>query len=187
MTRLPLPRLRSGSWARWVGAAVAAVVVVSGALWFAPPEQRLGALLVPLVLALVALEVAQDGYLDTPASGGPALGQRRLGRSVRRVQLTGGTRVNVVGAHGTVHLVAVSPTGERAAVDLLVTTLHTRAGRGPDVLRALADAVGRPEVEDGPRIASLLRAQAEHVAVDGDLESSPLAGRRGPPAPGLRF
>ena len=174
--RLPLGPMR-GSWLDVgiaVGTLVAAFCLV-GYLFVTMPDERWWATLALAAVVLPPLALYSRSWLEPGGADRPAvLAQKYLWRTARRVSLTEGARVEVVTRGPGVALEARRGDGRPVRAVLAVAGEHPRS-RTPDELRALADAVDARGVA-GQRAATVLRAQADHLAAGGDVVGSPVFG-----------
>ena len=161
-----------------VGIAVGTVVAVVGLVAYLSvtmPDARWWAILALGAVLLPPLAVYSRTWLEPADVDRPAvLAQKYLGRASRRVPLTEGARVEVVTRGPGVGLEARGRDGHPVRAVLAVAGDHPRS-RTPDDLSALADAVGAAGVA-GRRAATLLRAQADHLAAGRDVIGSPIFG-----------
>ena len=125
---------------------------------------------VPVLKGLVSLR----RLVGTYPSGHPMIGQKlhELDEAVRR-HLHHGPELRIDIVHGSVHLNGVAYEGGDQAVthlllelsELGVDSLHIREGIGIEELRAVAEFLWQPRVNDEPLEAQLARRNVRHLSL----------------------
>lgn len=173
-TRVEMPWLTS-RWQKAVDVFVYTVPWVIGLpVFVAQPENR------PFVVAFVPcftlfvmwLRVRRRWLRD-----GRVLVQRRLWLFTREVDLPTARLVELRRHGGGVAQLVVrqEKQGRGITLELQAHTDYIDASRPPEQLDALAKAVGGAPATGAGEAARVMRAQAEHLRVGGDLDAAPLA------------
>lgn len=172
-----IPRITTPTTRFWTFVVFALLLGAGASVWFRQPEHRVGVLIgIPTACIALVLIIASSTWIE-PTDGNLLI--RRWGWFESRHAFRPGSRFRLTRVvTGSLVLQVWSESGLRTGghVTLLQDgNADDWASIGPEHLVLIADVLDRHCPAAAPEIAAVLRAQAEHVAADRPLSSSPLA------------